>query len=257
MKPLHNTASAQGRAKQKTKGFSVSYQAISVVLLSGLLLLCDQSAMAASSPSAGHITLSQSAQQEMFQQALNSDAQGNPQQARQFFDALLGTRIEHQAAVPSAVNFINLGKYPEAREKFRAITVTGTPRDATYAHLWLLWLTARTWEGKPADLQAELVRQASGIHANDAVHQHLIDLYAGKGDVETVMTAVASTGGDEASRNDLFTEAAFFVGGWQQYIGHTPNAAQQLYQRALPLSAASIERPQLEQAIAALQTASR
>lgn len=101
MKPLHNTASAQGRAKQKTKGFSVTYQAISVVLLSGLLLLCDQSAMAASSPSAGHITLSQSAQQEMFQQALNSDAQGNPQQARQFFDALLGSRTVQVALLPA------------------------------------------------------------------------------------------------------------------------------------------------------------
>lgn len=159
--------------------------------------------------------------------------------------------------MPSAVNFVNLGWYPKAREKFREIAATGTPRKATYAQLWLLWLTARTWEGKPADLRIQLAHQASGFSANDAVHQHLLDLFAGKGSVEQVMTAVAATGGSEFSRNDLFTEAAFFVGAWQQYVAHDAAAAQQIYQRALPLSTASIERPQLEQAIAALHTASR
>jgi hypothetical protein len=194
---------------------------------------------------------------EVFNQALADDGAGQHQRARAWYDALKGTELATESAVPSAVNLVALGRLDEARKAFGDIASGGDPRDATYAQLSLLGLTARTWTGKPALLRQQLATQAAGLQGNDLLHQRLFDLYAGKASVEQVMDIALAMGGNEAMLADRQAEAGYFAGLWQQYGQQDSLAAAKLYQFASTHASASIERPLLEQAQAALATSSR
>ncbi|MNZ80357.1 hypothetical protein D3C78_989870 [compost metagenome] len=170
---------------------------------------------------------------------------------------LPGSELESLAAVPSAVNLVALERYAEAKAAFASLANSANERDASYAQLWLLWLSARTQAGKPADIQKHLAAQAVGFAPRGSAQQALIALYRGKGSVEAVFDAVNSMAfSDELQRRDARTEAAFFAGGYLQYARQDKPAALRLYQRELPNASASIERPLLTQAIATLATSS-
>lgn len=194
----------------------------------------------------------QIAPQASYTQALADDASGRHEQARQLFDALSSTELKTDTAVPSAVNLVLLERYADARKAFDAIASTASPRDAAYAQVWQLWLSARTWQGKPGELRQHLKAQASGMQGKDAVHQALIDLYAGKGGTKEVFAAIEAMPIADAARRDLRAESAFFAGGFTQYVVANKTAALQLYQREYANSTVSIERPLLERSIAEL-----
>ena len=161
MKPPHRTTAAQAREKQKTQGFSLDCKALSAVVLSGLLLLLGQPAIANAVAPASFAALGESTQRELVQQALKHDAQGNPQQAHLLFDAHLGNRIEAEAPAPSAADFVNLGAYPKGRE----FAAQDTPHHTPDAHLCLRRLTAHGWQEQPAGLRAPPLSAASIEHS--------------------------------------------------------------------------------------------
>ncbi|MCJ1888071.1 hypothetical protein LNN38_24680 [Pseudomonas sp. LA21] len=189
----------------------------------------------------------------IFTQALADDGAGEHQRARAWYDALQGTSLAGESAVPSAVNLVVLGRYDEARKAFGLIASNGNARDAAYAQLSLLGLTARNWQGKPADLRKQLATQAAGLRGNDLLHQRLFDLYAGKASVEQAQDVAQAMGGNDAALSDRLAETGYFTGLWQQYVQKDPAAAAKLYQQALPHASASIERPLIEQALGGLQ----
>lgn len=190
--------------------------------------------------------------QVSYTQALADDAGGRHEQARKLFDALSSTELKTDTAVPSAVNLVLLERYADARKAFDAIASTATPRDAAYAQVWQLWLSARTWQGKPNELRKHLKQQARGMKGKDTVHQALIDLYAGKGSTKMVFDAIESMSLSDVARRDLRAESAFFAGGFAQYVDGDQAAAQHLYQREYFNAGASLERPLLERGIADL-----
>jgi len=193
----------------------------------------------------------------VFTQALADDSAGEHQRARSWYDALQGTELAAESAVPSAINLVVLGRYDEARKAFGAIASGGNARDAAYAQLSLLGLTARTWAGKPANLRQQLATQAAGLRGNDLLHQRLFDLYAGKASVEQVLDVAQAMGGNEAALSDRLAETGYFAGLWQQYVQKAPAAAVKLYQQALTHASASIERPLIEQGLGQLQARAR
>ncbi|WP_448680373.1 hypothetical protein [Pseudomonas nicosulfuronedens] len=159
--------------------------------------------------------------------------------------------------MPSAVNLVALGRDDQARKAFGVIASSTNARDATYAQLSLLGLTARTWQGQPAELRKQLATQAAGLRGNDLVHQRLFDLYAGKVSVEQVMDIAQAMGGTEAILSDRLAEAGYFTGLWQQYVQKDRAAAAKLYQQALIHASISIERPLIQQALGQLQAAAQ
>lgn len=193
----------------------------------------------------------------VFTQALADDGAGEHERARAWYEALQGTELAAESAVPSAVNLVVLGRYDEARKAFGVIASTGNARDAAYAQLSLLALTARTWTGDPADLRRQLSTQATGMRGNDLLHQRLFDLYAGKASIEQAMDVAQAMGGNEAALNDRLAETGYFTGLWQQYVQRDSAAAQKLYQRALAHAASSIERSLIQQALGQQPLSSR
>lgn len=220
-------------------------------LFLSLMLIGPMSISATNAFSQTHSSV-QIAPQVSYTQALADDATGRHEQARKLFDALASTELKTEIAVPSAVNLVLLERYADARKAFDTIASSATRRDAAYAQVWQLWLSARTWEGKPNELRKYLKVQASGIQGRDAVHQALIDLYAGKGSAKKVFAAIEVMSITDAARRDLRAESAFFAGGFAQYVAGDKAKALQLYQREYPNSSVSIERPLLERSIAEL-----
>lgn len=185
-----------------------------------------------------------------FEQALVDDASGRYLEARKRFDLLRGTAMWRAAAVPSAVNLALLGRFEDARAAFAALSGSADTAEAGYAQLWQLWLDARTWQGDAAALREKLARNTVGLRADDAPQQALLNLFAGQGSVEAVFAAIeASTPENSLRRRDARTEAAFFAGGYVQYALRDTAAAQRLYLRELPQSAASVERPMIQQSL--------
>ncbi len=194
----------------------------------------------------------QVAPQVSYTQALADDTSGRHEQARQLFDALSSTELKTVSAVPSAVNLVLLERYADARKAFGVIASSAIPRDAAYAQVWQLWLTARTWQGEPEELRKQLKVQTRSLKGKDPVHQALIDLYAGQGRAEAVFTAINAMSIADADRRDLRAESAFFAGGFAQYVVNDQAAALRLYQREYANANESLERPLLERAIAEL-----
>lgn len=189
----------------------------------------------------------------LFEQALVDDASGHPQEARKRYDLLRGTPMERTAAVPSAVNFVVLGRFDEARNAFSALSGSADAYEAGYAQLWQLWLYARTWRGDPGALREKLSQATVGLRAGNAQQQALLNLYAGQGSVEAVFAAIeASTTDNSLQRRDARTEAALFAGGYLQYVLRDSPSARHIYRRELPNAAVSLERPLIQRSIDAL-----
>lgn len=190
----------------------------------------------------------------LYESALVSDAAGRHAQARKLYDALA------QTSIPSAVNLALLGRFTDSRQAFAVLAKGSSDAHlSTYAGLWQLWLTARLYQGTPADLQRQLAREALSLEPTDAQQRALVNLYAGKGNTDEVFAAIDGMVADAAlQHSDLRTEAAFLAGGYLQYVRGDRSAALRLYRRELPQSStASLERPLIRQAVAALQRTSR
>lgn len=193
----------------------------------------------------------------LFQQAINDDLAGRNASARKVYDTLAGTEMATQIAVPLAINLVALGQFDAADEAFGVIATSDNARERDYAHLWQLWLTARTYVGKPTALKKELAILASGMNVSSAGQQALVRLYEGKGSTDAVYAAIAAMPGtDELQRRDALTEATFFIGGYQQYVARDNKAALELYEREQnQLNSTSLERPLINKAAATLQAA--
>lgn len=195
----------------------------------------------------------------LFQQAIADDLAGQNSEARKTYDALKGSDMSAQIAVPSAVNSVALGQFEAAKPAFDALATSPNTRERDYAHLWQLWLTARTYSGNPAPLKKELARQASGMNTRSPSQQALVRLYAGTGSTDAVFAAIAAMPGtDELQRRDALTEATFFIGGYLQYVARNNKAALELYEREQSqLNNTSLENPLINKAAATLQAVKR
>ncbi|MCD9085691.1 hypothetical protein [Stenotrophomonas sp. SY1] len=187
-----------------------------------------------------------------YSSAIALDAESLHAQARVLFDALDGTELKNRAAVPSAVNLVALGRFSEAKVAFSRIANSEDVRDSSYAQLWQLWLAARTHSGKSEELHKMLLEHAAMIGKQGTYHQALVELYGGQGTIDAVFAAIDRVAVQEPQRRDARAEAAFFAGGYLQYVRQDESAALSLYQRELPHASESIERPLLRSAITAL-----
>lgn len=191
----------------------------------------------------------------LFQQAVIDDLAGKNSEARKAYDALKGSDMSAQIAVPSAVNSVAMGQFDVAKPAFDALATSPNTRERDYAHLWQLWLTARTYTGNPEPLKKELARQASGMNTHSPSQQALVRLYTGTGSTDAVFSAIAAMPGtDELQRRDALTEATFFIGGYLQYVARNNKAALELYEREQSqLNNTSLENPLINKAAATLQ----
>ncbi|HBE9181140.1 TPA: hypothetical protein KNH08_004066 [Serratia fonticola] len=192
----------------------------------------------------------------LFQQAIADDLAARPERARQAYDALMGSDMAAQIAVPSAINLVALGQFKAARRSFDVLSASLDARESDYARLWQLWLTARTYTGKSSALKKELAQMATGMNLRSPSQQALVRLYAGKGSIDAAFAAIAAMPGtDELQRRDALTEATFFTGGYLQYVAHDNKAALQLYEREKSqLNSTSLERPLINLTAATLQS---
>lgn len=214
---------------------------------------------------AARMLLGQTADQDrqnpafLYESAIVNDAAGRHTQARQLYDELVNTSEQSQASVPSAANLALLGRYTDSAHAFDALAKSsGDAHLAAYAELWQLWLTARTHQGDLAGLRQQLAKDAAKVTPADAQQSALVNLYAGKDSTDEVFSAIDAMAADDAlQHSDLRTEAAFFAGGYLQYARGDKAAALRLYQHEFSqASTASIERPLIRQAVAALRNTS-
>lgn len=188
---------------------------------------------------------SPAARAELFRQAIADDLAARPASARRAYDALQGSDLATQIAIPSAINLVALGQFSAARRAFDAVAASGSVPEQDYAHLWQLWIIARTHSGQPQALKKELARMASGMHVSSPNLQALVRLYAGQGSVEATFAAVATMPvSNELQKSDALTEATFFSGSYLQFVAHNEPAAQALYKKYKnQLNSTSLERP--------------
>ena len=189
----------------------------------------------------------------IFEQAMLDDAAGRHDRARKGYDHLQAGHLSRAVAVPSAVNLVALNRFDQARKAFATLATSQDVYEAGYSQLWQLWLTARTHNGNSAALRATLANAAAEVKAATPQQRALAELYAGKGSVDAVFSAIDAMGlVDPLQRRDARTEAAFFAGGYLQYVRRDHPAALRLYEQELSQPSASIERPLIERAIAKL-----
>ncbi|AGI24578.1 hypothetical protein H681_13540 [Pseudomonas sp. ATCC 13867] len=194
----------------------------------------------------------------IFEQALLDDVAGRHDKARKGYDRLQTGPLARAVAVPSAVNLVALDQFAQAKKAFVTLAASQDAYEAGYAQLWQLWLTARTRNGNSAVHRAKLAEAASHVHAASPQQHAITELYAGKGSVDAVFAAIDSMNlADPLQRRNARTEAAFFAGGYLQYVRRDYPAAMRLYQQELAQPSPSIERPLLEKALATLSVAAR
>lgn len=200
----------------------------------------------------------QEAPSVIFEQALLDDAEGRHEQARKNYDHLQAGPLANAAAVPSAVNLVAVGQFKQAGKAFKQLSASQDSYVAGYAQLWQLWLAARTREGSSAVHRAKLAETASRIRAASPQQEAIGRLYAGEGSVGAVFTAIDGMSfSDPLQRRNARSEAAFFAGGYLQYVRRDYPAAMRLYQQELSQPGASIERPLLAKALASLPVSTR
>lgn len=200
---------------------------------------------------------SPAARTELFQRAVADDLAGRHASARSAYDALKDSEMATQIAIPSAINLVALGQFSAARQAFDAVTASGNAHEQDYAHLWQLWLTARTYNGQPQELKKELARMASAMNVSSPNLRELVRLYAGQSSVEATFAVVATLpASDELQRRDALTEVIFFSGSYLQFVAHNEPAAQELYKRTKnQLNSTSLERPLINLPAAPSRTA--
>lgn len=194
----------------------------------------------------------------IFEQALLDDAQGRHEPARKNYDHLQAGPLANAAAVPSAVNLVAVGQFKQAGKAFEQLSASQDSYVAGYAQLWQLWLAARARPGSSAVHRAKLAEAASRIRAASPQQEAIGQLYAGEGSVGEVFAAIDRMSfSDPLQRRNARSEAAFFAGGYLQYVRRDYPAAMRLYQQELSQPGASIERPLLAKALASLPVSTR
>ncbi|WP_447877616.1 hypothetical protein [Serratia fonticola] len=201
----------------------------------------------------------QSSYQAMFQKAITEDLSGRPQDARKIYDMLQKTELAPQVAVPSAINLAALARFDEAKSAFAHIALSADENESNYAQIWQLWLTARTHTGMTASLKKQLSVMAAGFNVAVPYQRAIVDLYAGKGDVESVFKAIdAMPNLSGIQKQNVITEATFFTGAYLRYVAQDNKSALQVFKRYQDqFCILSLERPLINGAIAELETASR
>ncbi|TDX17045.1 hypothetical protein EDF88_3082 [Buttiauxella sp. BIGb0552] len=240
---------------QRIRGFLVVQLLLVAPLLLVLLLLLSGAALA-NTPETTTNNPSALAQQHLdtFNQALSNDLAGNPALARPGYDALQITELAHYIAIPSAINMVALQRFASARVAFAELAASPDPREASYAQLWQLWLTARMEIGGPAVMQQQLRQAAANIRLATPYQQAIVDLYGGTGSTQAVFNAInAMRFNSPLDRQNVVTEATFFTLGWLLHVQHDRPAAQKLYhQQENQLCSVSLEKPLITREMAAL-----
>ncbi|GKX64407.1 hypothetical protein [Pragia fontium] len=194
----------------------------------------------------------------IFQQAINDDLTGYHSDARQKYDVLKGTEISKDIAVPSAVNLAALGRYGEAQRAFNLLQQDGNRREQDYAHLWDLWLTARTYQGGggKAALQRKLTDKVANYKWSSAYESAIADIYAGKSSAKEIFQLIDGiTFNRVEEKADAVTQTVFFMGGYYQYVINQPQQAMELYQRYVShLNNDSLERSLIQKELLFLST---
>lgn len=190
----------------------------------------------------------------IFKKALQDDLSGRQELARKEYDSLKNTPLVAVSAVPSAVNLVALKRFDDAKSALSLIQHGANKHDASYARLWQLWLIAHNQTQSKELMKSQLVKTAKDYKADSAVRQEIINLYAGKGNVEKVFTAISSdTSLSEFQRRDATTEATFFAGSYLRYVAGDIPAARKLYQeKAELLNPVSLENTFITQEMTAL-----
>lgn len=193
----------------------------------------------------------------MFQKAITEDLSERPQDARKIYDKLQNTELASQISVPSAINLAALARFGEAKSAFAHIALGANDSESNYAQLWQLWLTARTHTGTTIALKKQLGVMAAGFNMALPYQRAIVDLYAGKGDVESVFKAIdAMPNLTGIPKQNVITEAAFFTGGYLRYVAQDNKSALQVFKRYQhQFCILSLERPLINGAIAELETA--
>lgn len=229
------------------------------ILITNTLLMPAMASTSITAPAATSVPKTHEARVALFQQAVADDLAGKNSSARGAWDALKGSDLAEQSAVPSAINLISLGQFDAAKKAFDALAVNHDTRVSDYASLWQLWLTARTHTGTSTSLKKKLARMASAMNVSSSSQQALVRLYEGKGSTDAAFAAIAAISGtDELQRRDALTETTFFTVGYLQYVARDNKAALQLYEREQnQLNSTSLETPLINKAAATLQAAKR
>ncbi|WP_157952941.1 hypothetical protein [Limnobaculum parvum] len=228
-------------------------------LITGLLIIATGTACAATEqPNATQQSLAQKSPADrelMFQQAIVSDLAGRHIEARKIYDALKGTDLDEQIAVPSAINLAAIEQFKASLNEFDRLALSRDARVSEYAHLWQLWLTARMYTGETAPLKAKLNSMASGMKMSSPSQQALVRLYSGDGDMNATISAISAIPcTDELQCRDAKTVATFFIGGYLQYVEHDGKAALQWYEhKQNELNNTSLETPLIIKTLTSLK----
>lgn len=201
--------------------------------------------------------LDPSSYQAMFRKAVTDDLSDRPQDARKIYDRLQKTALAPQVAVPSAINLVALARFDEAKSAFSSIALGSNNSESNYAQLWQLWLAARTSTDTAALLKQQLGVMAAGFKMALPYQRAIADLYAGKGDVESVFKAIdAMPNLSGIQKQNVITEATFFTGSYLRYVAEDNQAALQVFKHHQDqFCILSLERPLINGAIAELETA--
>ncbi|WP_154818458.1 hypothetical protein [Enterobacter cloacae] len=182
-----------------------------------------------------------------FNQAVDYDLSGNHAEARKLYNLLKNSRLSSLVAVPSAINLVDLNKVDAAEQAFNEIVSGGALRDRDYARLWQLWMLAKRWAGKQADLVSELKEQAGNKAWSLSWENDIALVYAGKKSPQDVLRIMAQKVAKGEADKDALTETVFFITGYLHYVQHDVKSAKK-YARQYQSSFnyASLERPLIE-----------
>ncbi|WP_315809269.1 hypothetical protein [Pseudomonas sp. C9-3] len=193
----------------------------------------------------------------IFEKALLDDTEGLHEHARIGYDRLQLGPLASSVAVPSAVNLVAVGQFKQAATAFKQLSISQDSYVAGYAQLWELWLLAAQ-KGGSAYHRELLAEASSGIRPASPQQNAIRQLYAGEGSVDAVFSAIESMHfTDSLQERTARSEAAFFCGGYLQYVLNDYPAAMRLYQRELAEPGASIERPLIKKALISISLATR
>ncbi|MDR0807320.1 MAG: hypothetical protein LBN41_11395 [Enterobacteriaceae bacterium] len=186
-------------------------------------------------------------EQAAFQQAIAFDLAGKPREARGIYDSLLNSYMPMpDAAVPSAINLYALGRFAESMSAFKAIQGSANRRDAEYASLWVLLLTARNGG---ADLERKLAYMAEAMHFSDAANKHIADMFAKKiSAVQLLKNIVLQNDVSfDPKKQDVVTQTVFFASSYLTWVLNDKALAKQMVDKTRHFFLfESLERPLME-----------
>lgn len=194
----------------------------------------------------------------LLQEALKQDLSGQSQAARQLYDRLQFTEYKTISAVPSALNYVALGRLTEATMVFNALSNTVDLRVKDYSKLWLLWLTAKQWTGSRSGLTTSLSHSINEYKWQFYYEQLIAELYSGTRHPEEVFSAINAWKQSDIIKQDAYTEALFFIVGYFRYIQHDDTSALTFFkQHENKINNFSLERQLITQGYELLQRTSQ